>query len=62
MHGAGLEVKRSPMSGIIIIFVTFQNLYFSLGSKISHAPHTYIKECWNHHCLAVKHHVFGQSL
>ena len=43
MHGAGLEVKRSPISGIISIFVTFQSLYFSLGGNMSHAPHTYIR-------------------
>ena len=47
MHEADLEDKRSPISGIIIsIFVTFQSLYFSLGSNISHAPRTLLRAYW----------------
>ena len=46
IHEAGLEVKRSPISGIKIIFVAFQSLYFFLGSNISHAPRTLLRTYW----------------
>ena len=46
IHEAGLEVKRSPISGIKSIFVTFQSLYFLLGSNISHAPRTLLRAYW----------------
>ena len=33
MHGAGLEVKRSPISGIISIFVASQSVFFCLVAR-----------------------------
>ena len=46
MHEAGLEGKRSPISGIISIFCYFAVCIFCLFSNISHAPRTLLRAYW----------------